>query len=257
MASLNVSPINNTQPQAINKVSRRDKEIQHLFQQKTKINEQINEIRANEKLNDEIKRDRIKSLNESIQQIEAQIAQIKLEEMEEKNKKNKPEAPKENPANQQQDPSLDKLNALLQVGQSYNNLGKLISMRNQKTGQIRTIEGDVKSDRMMLEINDDKDLGKSMMAQNAEMTVFQNKRDEVLEITTQLYKVHQKIGDILNDINETVSKPITAPEPPTDPTQVDEQKDDQHNTTNTEKKTDSPESQTPIHNVEPSIDIRV
>ncbi|MGC5773398.1 hypothetical protein [Paenibacillus pabuli] len=64
-------------------------------------------------------------------------------------------------------------------------------------------------DRLVLEINppgNALDLGKSMMLENSERTVFQAKREVVQDINTQLNKLDQKIGDLVKEIQQPAPK---------------------------------------------------
>ncbi|MDT9719563.1 hypothetical protein QVE09_11655 [Paenibacillus sp. ClWae2A] len=198
-----------------NQVSSRDKEIQGLMQQKIRLNEEMQGVKTNDELDTKTKAQRIKSLTSSISQIDSQIAQIKAEELQEKNKLRQPEKTQQQqpkPTEETQAPSLDHL---IKHSQTYDQLGKLVGLRDRMQGSIQTTEGETRFDRLVLEINADKDIGKSMMLENAERTVFQAKREVVQDINSQLSKVNQKIGDLVKEIHqpapkETVQPPISG-----------------------------------------------
>ncbi|WP_153979238.1 FlxA-like family protein [Paenibacillus xylanilyticus] len=191
--------------------SKRDKEIQNLLEQKGRLNEQLNDIRSNDEMNDEIKKERIKSLQESIQQLDAHISQIKTEEIEEKNKKSQMDSSKQDKSsNNTKDDSLD---PLLQKAQSYNQLGQLIGLVSQKTNTNRSVEGEIRSDRMThtlpheIKSAHDKDSGKSVMLENAEMTVLQKKREFVQKEIAKISKIEDKISEIIEEVHEKNSLP--------------------------------------------------
>ncbi|MCL6663637.1 MULTISPECIES: hypothetical protein [Paenibacillus] len=201
-----------------NQVSSRDKEIQGLMQQKIRLNEEMQGVKTNDELDTKTKAQRIKSLTSSISQIDSQIAQIKAEELQEKNKLRQPEKTQQQqpqPTDETQAPSLDHL---IKHSQTYDQLGKLVGLRDRMQGSIQTTEGETRFDRLVLEINpptNDLDLGKSMMLENSERTVFQAKREVVQDINSQLSKVNQKIGDLVKEIHQPAPKeaaqtPISA-----------------------------------------------
>ncbi|WP_458123147.1 hypothetical protein [Paenibacillus sp. Z3-2] len=197
-----------------NQVSNRDKEIQGLMQQKIRLNEEMQGVKANDELDTKTKAERIKSLTNSISQVDSQIAQIKAEELQEKNKLKQPEKTHQQqpkPTDEAQSPSLDHL---IKNSQTYDQLGKLVGMRDRMQGSIQTTEGETRFDRLVLEINppgNDLDLGKSMMLENAERTVFQAKREVVQDINAQLSKVNQKIGELVEEIHQFVPKEAVQP----------------------------------------------
>ncbi|MEK4275130.1 hypothetical protein [Paenibacillus sp. FSL R7-0026] len=201
-----------------NQVSNRDKEIQGLMQQKIRLNEEMQGVKTNDELDTKTKAQRIKSLTSSISQIDSQIAQIKAEELQEKNKLRQPEKAQQQqpkPTDEAQAPSLDHL---IKHSQTYDQLGKLVGLRDRMQGSIQTTEGETRFDRLVLEINppaNDLDLGKSMMLENSERTVFQAKRETVQDINSQLNKVNQKIGELVEEIHQPTPKngvqpPISA-----------------------------------------------
>lgn len=192
-----------------NQVSNRDKEIQGLMQQKIRLNEEMQGVKTNDELDTKTKAQRIKSLTSSISQIDSQIAQIKAEELQEKNKLRQPEKAQQQqpkPTDEAQAPSLDHL---IKHSQTYDQLGKLVGLRDRMQGSIQTTEGETRFDRLVLEINppaNDLDLGKSMMLENSERTVFQAKRETVQDINSQLNKVNQKIGELVEEIHQPAPK---------------------------------------------------
>ncbi|MCW3791010.1 hypothetical protein OM416_05415 [Paenibacillus sp. LS1] len=252
-----------------NQVSSRDKEIQGLMQQKIRLNEEMQSVKTNDELDTKTKAQRIKSLTSSISQIDSQIAQIKAEELQEKNKLRQPEKTQQQqpkPIDEAQAPSLDHL---IKNSQTYDQLGKLVGLRDRMQGTIQTTEGETRFDRLVLEINADKDAGKSMMLENAERTVFQAKREVVQDINAQLNKVNQKIGELVEEIHQPAPKEKVQP-----PSSAASGKEDQE--VNEGKKTGSKEKasdggtadlesgnrlQTPAAasaaNSYPSVDIRV
>ncbi|UPK42040.1 hypothetical protein [Paenibacillus pabuli] len=196
-------------------VSSREKEIQGLMQQKVRLNEEVQAVKSNDELDSKTKAARIKSLTSSITQIDTQIAQIKAEEMEEKNKLKQPEQTKEQQPQRKDELQTPSMNHLIKHSQTYDQLGKLVGLRDRMNSSIQTIEGETEFDRLVLEINAGNDVGKSMMLENAERTVFQKKREVVQDISSQMSKVSQKIGDLMKEIHqperkETISSPAPS-----------------------------------------------
>lgn len=191
--------------------TKRDKEIQALMQRKTKLSEDLQTLKTNEQFDAKTKAERVKSLTISIAQIDSQIAQIKAEELQEKNKPKQPETTSQQqnnkPTEENQLPSMDHL---IKHSQTYDQLGKLVGMRERMNGSIQTIEGETKFDRLVLEINAEKDLGKSEMLANSERTVFQKKREVVQDIQTQISKVNQKLGELIEDIHQPTDQKTTS-----------------------------------------------
>jgi hypothetical protein len=182
--------------------SNRDKEIQGLMQQKVKFNEQIQVVKSNAELDTKTKAERIKSLTSSIAQIDSRIAQIKAEEMEEKNKLQQMDQTKQQqskPEEQQQTPSMSHL---IKHSQTYDQMGKLIGLRDKMQSSIHTIEGETRLDRIVLENDTHSDLGKTQMLENAEHTVFQKKREVVQDLESHIGKANHKLGELADEIHK-------------------------------------------------------
>jgi len=197
-----------------NQVSSRDKEIQGLMQQKIRLNEEMQGVKTNDELDTKTKAQRIKSLTSSISQIDSQIAQIKSEELQEKNKLRQPEKTQQQPPKPSEETQAPSLDHLIKHSQTYDQLGKLVGLRDRMQGSIQTTEGETRFDRLVLEINppgNALDLGKSMMLENSERTVFQAKREVVQDINSQLSKVNQKIGDLVKEIHQPAPKETSQP----------------------------------------------
>jgi hypothetical protein len=206
-------------------VSSRDKEIQGLMKQKIRLNEELQSVKSNDQLDSKIKAERVKSITSFIQQVDNQIAQIKSEELQEKNKLKQSEQPK------QQQPQLSEvtdenhapaMGHLIKNSQTYDQLGKLVGLRDRMHGSIQTLEGETRFDRIVLDSDSGNDMGKSMMLENAEQTVFQMKRDMVQEIDSQIRKVDESIGEKLKEINQPVPTEVTDSIPPSHANEVQE-----------------------------------
>lgn len=189
-----------------NQVSNREKEIQGLIQQKMRLNEEVQAVKSNDELDTKTKAARIQSLTSSITQVDSQIAQIKAEELQEKNKLKQPEQTKQQLSQRTDENQAPSMDHLIKHSQTYDQLGKLVGLRDRMNGSIHTLEGETHFDRIVLDINADNDIGKSMMLENAERTVFQKKREMVQDIHTQINKVDQKIGDLVKDIQQPTPK---------------------------------------------------
>ncbi|CAI6062256.1 hypothetical protein PAECIP112173_01835 [Paenibacillus sp. JJ-100] len=201
-----ISPTSKSTITSASLMSNRDKEIQRLMEQKVKLNDQVQAIKSNDELDTTTKAERIKNLTTSIGQLDSQIAQIKAEELEEKNKSRQlPEKPQQQTtkSDDQSSPSLDHL---IKNSQTYNQMGKLVGMRDRMQNSIHTIEGETRFDRFVLEDTNRTDLGKSMMLENAEQTVFQNRREAVADIHSQISTVSNKIGELAAEIHESAPK---------------------------------------------------
>ncbi|WDQ31803.1 FlxA-like family protein [Paenibacillus marchantiae] len=209
-----ISPASKSSFTPGSQVSSRDKEIQGLMQQKVRLNEEVQAVKSNDELDTKTKAARIKSLTSSITQIDTQIAQIKAEEMEEKNKLKQPEKTKEQQPQRNDEAQPPSMDHLIKHSQTYDQLGKLVGLRDRMNSSIQTIEGETKFDRLVLEINAGNDAGKSMMLENAERTVFQKKREIVQDISSQMSKVGQKIGELMKEIHQPEPKEsVSSPTP--------------------------------------------
>ncbi|WP_340398754.1 hypothetical protein [Paenibacillus sp. FSL H8-0079] len=217
-----------------NQVSNRDKEIQGLMQQKIRLNEEMQGVKTNDELDTKTKAQRIKSLTSSISQIDSQIAQIKAEELQEKNKLRQPEKAQQQQPKPTDETQASSLDHLIKHSQTYDQLGKLVGLRDRMQSSIQTCEGETRFDRLVLEINADKDAGKSMMLENAERTVFQAKREIVQDVNSQLNKVNQKIGELVEELHQPAPQEKVQP-----PISVATGKEDQE--VNEGKKTESKE----------------
>ncbi|KOY12813.1 FlxA-like family protein [Paenibacillus xylanivorans] len=207
-----ISPASKSSFTPGSQVSSRDKEIQGLMQQKVRLNEEVQAVKSNDELDTKTKAARIKSLTSSITQIDTQIAQIKAEEMEEKNKLKQPEKAKEQQPQRNDEAQTPSMDHLIKHSQTYDQLGKLVGLRDRMNSSIQTIEGETKFDRLVLDIN--AGAGKSMMLENAERTVFQKKREIVQNISSQMSKVGQKIGDLMKEIHQpTPKESVSSPAP--------------------------------------------
>ncbi|WP_305022333.1 FlxA-like family protein [Paenibacillus lacisoli] len=184
-----------------------DKEIRNLMQQKSKIMEQIQDVKANDKLDTKTKSARIKTLTENMQQIDAEILQKKAEEQEEKNK-NKQQSSTAEQESSRPSELTDPVSSqqLLTNGLQYNQLGKLVGMRNQANHTIQTIEGELQNGRLLYENTADPDGAKSVMLANAERTVFQKKRESIQDVKVTVHRIEGKMNDILQDIHDTQKK---------------------------------------------------
>lgn len=183
--------------------SNRDKEIQGLMQQKVKLNEQMQIVKSNAELDTKTKAERIKSLTGSIAQIDSRIAQIKAEEMEEINKLQQMDQTKQQqqskPEEQQQTPSM---NHLIKYSLTYDQMGKLVGLRDKMQSSIHTIEGETRFDRIVLENDTHSDIGKTQMLENAERTVFQKKREVVQDVESNIRKANHKLGELADEIHK-------------------------------------------------------
>ncbi|MGQ8874627.1 hypothetical protein [Paenibacillus sp. TSA_86.1] len=185
-----------------NSTSNRDKEIQGLMQQKVKFNEQIQVVRSNDEMDIKTKAERIKSLTGSIAQIDSRIAQIKAEEMEEKHKSPQTDQTKQKQLKSEEDRQTPSLDHLIKHSRTYDQMGKLVGLRDRMQSSTHTIEGRTRMDRIVLENDTSKDLGKTHMLENAELTVFQKRREAVQDIESQMSKVNHNIEEMAAEIHE-------------------------------------------------------
>ncbi|MCM3136035.1 hypothetical protein M3629_25005 [Paenibacillus polysaccharolyticus] len=183
-----------------NPTSNRDKEIQGLMQQKVKLNEQIQVVQSNDELDIKTKAERIKSLTSSIGQVDSRIAQIKAEEMEEKNKVKQNQQASQQQSKPEEQPQTPSMNHLIKHSQTYDQLGKLVGLREKMQNSIHTIEGETRFDRIVLENDTHSDLGKTQMLENAERTVFQKKREVVQDLESHISKTNHKLGELADEI---------------------------------------------------------
>ncbi|MBT2290699.1 FlxA-like family protein [Paenibacillus albidus] len=206
-----ISPVSRGLANAQAAAPSREKEIQSLMQQKSRISEEIQSVRTNDKLDSKLKMERVQSLTASMQEIDAQIAQIRAEEMQEKANRigsGKPDNKAPSP-----DRESAPLQAVLKNSITYDHLGKMIGLKDRMEGSIKTVEGEARFDRTLLTSGSSNDPGKSMMLENAEHTTLQKKREQVQDIKSKLRNVDKQIGELVEDIQDIPkeeSKPQTV-----------------------------------------------
>ncbi|WP_418038401.1 MULTISPECIES: hypothetical protein [Paenibacillus] len=205
-----ISSTNNHSFTLSNLNSNREKELQSLMQRKTKLNEDIQAVKSNDQLDIKTKAERIKSITSTIAQVDSRIGQIKAEELQEKNKAKQPDKIQTEQVQQPEEFQPHSVDHLIKHSQTYDQLGKLVGLREQMNGSIRTIEGETKFDRIVLELNSEADTGKSMMLENSERTVFQEKRDLVQDIHSQISKVNENIEGLMKDVQQTAQQKTTS-----------------------------------------------
>ncbi|WNS44364.1 FlxA-like family protein [Paenibacillus sp. MMS20-IR301] len=200
-----ISPISSASHQF--KTNSRDKEIQGLLDQKSRLNEQIETVRSNENMDKKLKQERVQSLKSSIQEIDAQIAQIRAEVMQEKIENSKIEQ-KEAPKKQANavpttDISAESMGALIKNSTTYDQLGKLVQLGKRLEREINPIQSEIKTERDRLAFNPTNDVGRPMMLENAERVVLQGKREQILDIKSTVRGIDSKIGDLVSELNES------------------------------------------------------
>ncbi|MHA7962904.1 FlxA-like family protein [Paenibacillus sp. CAU 1782] len=188
--------------------SPRDKEIQNLMKQRSRVQEELQSVKANDEMDSKTKMDRVKSLTASIQQIDSQISQIRSEEMKEKSKAAVPEQP------QKQEPQSREaalMETVVKGNVLYDQLGKLTGVRNRLENSVKTLESENYNDRQNLEFSPAKgeDEGINMMLENAENTVFQMKRDMVVDLEQQIDVTDEQISKLVSS-NQPVDVPAQA-----------------------------------------------
>lgn len=179
-----------------------EREIQGLLKQKMRLNEQLQDVKANDELEATIKADRVKTLTSSIQQLDNQIAQIKMEEFQEKNKKTEQAQQQTQSSQVKEDGQDPSMHQLMKKSQTYDQLGKLVGMRKNVETSVRTMEGENRFDRMVLEPTPGADSGKSIMLENAENTVLAKKREMIQKASSQISKIDEKIEELSQKANE-------------------------------------------------------
>jgi len=186
----------------------KDKEMQELYKQKMKVQDEINRVNNNQEMDSKLKMERVKTLTSSMQQIDSRISELKMENM----KKNSPEKAssdsKAAPSKSAQDPELA---IIIEKSATYSQLSQSVELRAKLDGEIKTLEGGVRFDRTLLESSPSNDNGKSMMLQNAEDTVFKMKREMVQDIQVQRNVVDQRIKELVSEINDTEDSSETRP----------------------------------------------
>ncbi|OKP95784.1 FlxA-like family protein [Paenibacillus sp. P46E] len=241
--SSNTSPIQNNSHQAIS--NSRDKEIQGLMDQKSRINEQIEAVKSNENMDKKLKQERVQALKTSIQEIDAQIAQIKAEEMQEKIENSKPnkaeiKKPETEPTS---DITAESMHVLLQNHITYDRLGKLVGLSKKVEGEIKPLEGEVKLEEVRLSNNPTHDAGRATMLENAERTVLQTKRDRVQDIKSTVRSIDSKIGDAVSELKDNGNTAATRKDLPRSLLHPEgTEKEDQDHSSASQKKTDTAEA---------------
>ncbi|MGN7761636.1 FlxA-like family protein [Paenibacillus sp. 22594] len=262
--SNNTSPIQNTSHQAIS--NSRDKEIQGLIDQKSRLNEQIEAVKSNENMDKKLKQERVQALKTSIQEIDAQIAQIKAEEMQEKIENSKPNKTetKKPETDSAMDITAESMHVLLQNHTTYDRLGMLVGLSKKVEGEIKPLEGEVKLEEVRLSNNPTHDAGRASMLENAERTVLQAKRDRVQDIKSTVRGIDSKIGDVVSELKDNDKTAETRKELPRSLLHPEgAEKDDHDHSSASQKKTSTAEATgvsgqaNDKSSGSPSIDVRV
>ncbi|WP_379161988.1 FlxA-like family protein [Paenibacillus sp. sgz5001063] len=177
--------------------SLKDKEIQNLLDRKSKLNEEIQAVKTNDKLNFELKQERIQSLNSSIQDIDAQITQIKAEQMQEKKDRNQQDqAETKKPEPDITDLSMD----VLKNSMTYDKLGMLVGINKRLEGSIATLKIEAKLNGSRHSAGSTDDSGK-----------------QIQDIKSKIKAIDYKIGDLLGEMNNKIDNKedltrVTRPE---------------------------------------------
>ncbi|REK71945.1 hypothetical protein [Paenibacillus paeoniae] len=230
--------------------STKDKEMQELYKQRTKLQDEINKVNNNQEMDSKLKMERVKTLTSSMQQIDSRISEIKLENV----KKMSPEKGPLNSNTNQSKPGHDpQLAIIIEKSASYSQLTQSVGLRAKMDGEIKTLEGAVRFDRTLLEASPSNDAGKSLMLQNAEETVFKMKREMVQDIHAQRNVVDQKIKELVSEINDIEESSNTHTSPVGD---LPEDKEDRNTPSDTkERQASTAASSDSSHSA--VIDIRV
>ncbi len=194
-----------------------DKEIQQLNKQRARMQEELASVNSNKDMDSKLKMERIKSLTSGMQQIDSRISEIKMENLKKSAPETRSPEPTSPPAKTARDPHLA---AIIEKSSSLTELNKSVGLRAKMGGEIKTLEGGVRSDRTMLEAGRSDDGGRSAMLQNAEETVYKMKREMVQEIHSQINVVDKKINELVSEINDiskgrednTTSNGVVLPE---------------------------------------------
>ncbi|KQO17478.1 hypothetical protein [Paenibacillus sp. Leaf72] len=171
------------------------------MKQKARLNEEMQSVKTNEKLDTKLKMERVKALTASISQIDAQISQIRAEEIQEKTKMgaSKDDQPKKSTS----DNPEKNMDQAVKNSMTYDHLGKLAGVREKLQGSNVTMESGIRFDRMVIESNPHNDAGKFAMLENAEQTVFKLKREMMAKTTRQIHVVDQKMKELVDDLGTT------------------------------------------------------
>lgn len=163
-------------------ISLKDKEIQSLLDKKSKLNEEIQTVKSNDKLNFELKQERIQSINLSIQDIDAQITQIKTEQLQEKKDQNQHDKVEtKQPKPDITDLSMDDL---LHKSMTYDKLGMLVGINRRLEGSIATLKIEEKLNGQRHSAGSTHDTG-----------------EQIQDLKSKINAINYKIGDLLIDMN--------------------------------------------------------
>lgn len=181
-----------------------EKEIKQLNEQKARLQDELHKVQANADMDSKMKMERVKNLTSNIQQIDTRISEIKVEQLQ-KNQENRPQETK-SAQSKEMDPHLV---ALVEKSAAYDQLGKIAGTKKKLEGENRTVQGELKFDRTLLEANPSDDLGKTLMTENAESTVFQSKREQMQDLQEHIRTSDKRMRELLTDIRESenIEKP--------------------------------------------------
>lgn len=183
-------------------LSAQDNQIKQLYKQRAKLQEELHSVNANTEMDSKLKMERVKTLTYNIQQLDTQISELKTEKFKPKTSETKSAEPEAAPSKSELDPHLV---AIIEKSASYDQLSNMVRQRKGMESSIRKLENEVLSDRKMMESdpNSSDDIGKTLMLENAENTVYKNKSEASQEIRSQIQSMDKKIGELVTDINET------------------------------------------------------
>ncbi|WP_127507354.1 FlxA-like family protein [Paenibacillus humicus] len=199
MSSISAVPKTDRGSNKITSSPAQDKEIQQLNKQRAKIQEELASVSSNKEMDSKLKMERVKSLTSGMQQIDSRISEIRMENLKRSAPETRSPEPASPPAKTAHDPHLA---VIIEKSSSLTELNKSVGLRAKMGGEIKTLEGGVRSDRTMLEAGPSDDGGRSAMLQNAEETVYKMKREMVQEIHSQIHVVDKKMDELISEIND-------------------------------------------------------
>lgn len=185
-------------------MSEYDKQIQSLMKQRSQIEEEMANVKANQDMDTKVKAERIKSLTSQMQTIDAQIAQIRADQME--NRKNGSSKNAESRETKTDNASGSAMDQLIRADAMHGQLSKTNSVRSKMEAAANTLKSEVRLGRLQFELGEAKDSGRAEMLQNAEMTVFKKKTEQETALKSKIAGLDGKIGDTLATVQKNTQQ---------------------------------------------------
>ncbi|WP_219835080.1 FlxA-like family protein [Paenibacillus sp. R14(2021)] len=192
-----------------------EKRIKNLMEQSAKLKEQLQRTALNKELDKDTRNARVSALQDQMQQIESSIIELRSEQMREAQEKEK-EKEKEDKSHGSKDDT--KLDIAVKVSIAFDQAKTLTKAKERFEQESKSIEGEVRTDRLMMEIGSSSGENKSLadmiaekksraeMKANMESTVIRSKMEAIGELRRKAEDLDQRFGNKLEEIKDTIDE---------------------------------------------------